>query len=316
MNHLVLGGNGFIGSHLVDHLLEGGEVVRIYDHSAGRFRPPPAGVQLFRGELADETRLSDALQDSDVVYHLVGSGTPAASNQDPAGDVRSHLVTAIGLLDACVSSRVRRVVFLSSGGTIYGPPRALPIPEDHPTNPTCSYGITRLAIEKYLALYGHLHGLDYVVLRGSNAYGERQAADRGQGAVAAFLERLLRHEPIVIWGDGSAVRDYVYAGDLARALAAAGTAEVGDRRTFNVGSGIGVSLNQLVSAIEEVTGRRLEVRHTPSRSLDVAASVLDVSAIQRALHWSPSTALKDGIKSTWRWMMSLQVSPGRPPPEA
>jgi UDP-glucose 4-epimerase len=180
-------------------------------------------------------------------------------------------------------------------------PRVTPIRESHPTDPISSYGIHKLAIEKYLHMNHALYGLDYRVLRVANAYGERQRTDKAQGAVAAFLERALRGEPIQIWGDGSVVRDYVYAGDIAHAFLQVVQYQ-GQERVFNIGSGQGVSLNELVDAIATVIGRRPGVEYTPGRQFDVPINVLDISRAQQHLGWQPRTRLIDGLRRTYEWM--------------
>ncbi|HET9404478.1 MAG TPA: NAD-dependent epimerase/dehydratase family protein, partial [Burkholderiales bacterium] len=167
--------------------------------------------------------------------------------------------------------------------------------------PICSYGIHKLAIEKHLHLNWLLHGLDYCILRISNAYGERQRTDTAQGTVPVFLDRALRGKPIQIWGDGSVVRDYIYVGDIVEALLLAPAYE-GAQKIFNIGSGTGVSLNQLIKEIGWVTGRGLSVEYTPARSFDVPANVLDTSLAQRFLGWKARTPLRDGLRRTYDWM--------------
>ncbi len=302
----ITGGNGFIGSHLVERLVAEGQHVVIYDHS-GPVEQIDQEVRDVRGDLADSELLLDILAGVDVVYHLVSTTIPGTSNDDPAWDVRSNVIGSIGLLDACVKAGVTRVVFLSSGGTVYGIPQHLPISEEQPTNPICSYGITKLAVEKYIILYHHLFGLDYVILRGSNAYGERQRFEREQGAIGVFLSRLARGQPIAVWGDGSAVRDYVYVGDLASALAMAGGGVAGGQQIFNVGSGVGVSIEELVGTIEQVTGQKLERIYRPDRTFDVHQSVLDTRAIGHALGWKATVGLAEGIDRTWRWMKAAGI---------
>ena len=181
MNRLVLGGNGFIGSHLVDQLVRTGHAVRILDRALSRFYTPPAGVDLVLADWEDEKVLTAALSGVETVFLLIGTTLPASSNADPIFDVQSNLVGTLRLLQACVAQGVRRIVFSSSGGTVYGIPQTIPIAETHPTEPISSYGITKLAIEKYLALYCRLHGLNYVVVRGANPYGKRQDPQRPQG---------------------------------------------------------------------------------------------------------------------------------------
>lgn len=304
MNALVVGGCGFIGSHLVGRLVEGGYEVRVYDRSPNRFIGAPDGVEFVEGELGNHGLIREAVERVEVVYHFVSTTLPKTSNDDPIYDVRSNLVDTLQLLEACVEAGVRKVIFSSSGGTVYGPPVAVPITEDHPTNPISSYGIVKLAIEKYLGLFHHLHGLDYAALRISNPYGPLQDPAGQQGAISVFLNRIRTGQPITIWGDGGVVRDYLYVSDLVDALElAAGTTT--ERKVFNVGHGQGFSLNELVELMSSVVGVRPEVEYLPARALDVPISVLDISRVEADLGWSPKTEMEEGISRTWEWLLAL-----------
>jgi UDP-glucose 4-epimerase len=304
LKSLVLGGNGFIGTHLVDGLLDEGSSVRIYDRSPNRFRATPQNAEYVEGELGNHGLIRAAVEDVEVVFHFVSTTIPKTSNDDPIYDVRSNLVDTLQLLESCVEAGVRKVVFASSGGTVYGQPRTLPITEDHPTNPITSYGVIKLAVEKYLGLFDHLHGLDYTALRISNPYGPYQDPGGQQGAVPVFLHRLRTGHPVTIWGDGSVVRDYLYISDLVEALKQVAEAET-QQKVFNVGSGQGISLNELVALIAEVTGERPVVEYVPGRALDVPANVLDVAWAREELGWSPTTELAEGIERTWHWIRTL-----------
>ena len=200
-----------------------------------------------------------------------------------------------------LASSARRVVFVSSGGTVYGVPKSVPIREDHATDPICSYGITKLAIEKYLHLYRELHGLESVVLRLANPYGERQRTHASQGAIAVFLGKALRGEPIEIWGDGSVVRDYIHISDVTRALLLA-MDHAGSNRLFNIGSGLGASLNEVLEAIESATGVAPERHYLDGRPFDVPRSVLCIERAERELGWRPHIGLKEGIARTAAWL--------------
>jgi UDP-glucose 4-epimerase len=305
---LVLGGGGFIGSHLAEALLSAGHRVRLFErpHLMSLAAPGIATrAETVTGDFLNYGDLARALSGMEVVFHLVSTTLPKPSNDNPAYDIETNLVGTLRMLELCRAHRVRKVVFSSSGGTVYGVPASVPIPESHPTNPLCSYGIHKLAIEKYLQLYHSLHGLDYCVLRPANPYGERQRTDVAQGAVAVFLERALRGEPIEIWGDGSVVRDYLYVGDVADAFVRA-AAYQGAQRVFNVGSGAGTSLNELVEKIGALLGRRPAVEYQPARRVDVPVNVLDSSAAARELGWRARTSLAQGLQRTCDWMRAAR----------
>jgi UDP-glucose 4-epimerase len=294
----VLGASGFIGSHLVDALLARGCHVRALCRSFPGLICPEvlAHPQLDHRQLDfnNPVGLQELLAGVEVCFHLISTTLPASSNLDPGHDVQTNLGSTIQLLEAARQVGVRRIVFTSSGGTVYGQPATIPIPEDHPNNPTCSYGITKLAIEKYLALYRTLYGLESVVLRVANPYGDRQRQAAAQGVIAVFLGRALRHEPIEIWGDGNVVRDYVYVGDVASALLSAADYQ-GYHHIFNIGSGHGLSLNQLIHAVEKELGRPVRANHQPGRGFDVPVNVLDISLAASELGWFPQVPFSEGL---------------------
>jgi UDP-glucose 4-epimerase len=302
MRCVVLGGAGFIGSHLVERLLAAGHSVRVFDLNdpgpAGRY-PRYGEVEWVRGNFLEVEDVRRGIAGCEAAFHLAWTTLPKSSNEDPAADVEHNIAGTVRVLEAWRRAGGGKFVFISSGGTVYGAPRALPITEAQATYPLSSYGITKLAIEKYLELYRVLHGLDYCVLRVANPYGERQRIVSGQGAVTAFLYRAHRGEPIEIWGDGRVVRDYLYVGDVAEALARA-LDHRGERRVINIGSGAGRDLNEVLAAIERVLGRPVERRYAPGRNFDVPANVLDVSLARAELGWQPTTSFEDGLARTLR----------------
>lgn len=313
MRYLVMGGTGFIGSHLVDALAAGGSSVRVFSRGLTRQANPPPGarVETVTGDFSDAASVESALRGCEVVFHLVSTTLPKSSNENPRFDLETNVGNTLTLLESARRNAVKRIVFVSSGGTVYGHPQATPIPEQHPTSPICAHGISKLSIEKYLHLYRVLHGLDYRVLRVSNAYGECQRAEQGQGAVAVFLNRALTGGSIEIWGDGSVVRDYVHVSDVVRALVdAAGHA--GAEYVFNIGTGRGTTLNELADIVEQACGRELRRVHRESRPFDVKANVLDIAKARSHLGWIPRVTLAEGVRKTLEWMTGRPVpSPNR-----
>jgi len=311
MRVLVVGGAGFIGSHLVDRLLAEEHFVRVLDRSPPELHPDwskTGRVEYVLGEFVDRFAISAAIKDIDVAFHALSTTIPATSNIDMAFDVQSNLIGTLSFLDAAVDAGVRRVVFVSSGGTVYGKPPVLPIAESAPTEPICSYGIIKLAIEKYLALFEMLHGLSFVVFRLSNPFGERQRPG-SQGAIATFAHRLLRGEPIEVWGDGSVVRDYIYIENAIDALVA-GMQYAGAQRVFNVGSGEGRSLNDVLETLERVAGRRAVRNYVASRAIDVSRNILDVDLIKREMGWMPKISFEEGLARTWEWYRAARFKEG------
>jgi UDP-glucose 4-epimerase len=301
---LILGGGGFIGSTIADRLLADGHQLRVFE----RPRVPPyrsfgsgESVEWICGDLSSTHDVGAAVEGVDAVMHLVSTTLPKGSNDDPIYDVQSNVVATLQLLDAMVAHKVRRIVFISSGGTVYGAPRYLPVDEQHPTEPQVSYGITKLAIEKYLGLYQQLHGIRPVILRVANPYGARQRIETAQGAVGVFAHRALSGQPIEIWGDGSVTRDYIYVDDVAEAFARALTYD-GAQTCFNISAGVGVSLNELVASLSTVLGREIAVQYKPGRPFDVKVNVLSNALAQRELDWSPRIELTQGLQRTLEWM--------------
>jgi len=302
MRVLVVGGNGFIGSHLVDKLIERKYDVTVLDLQERRYDPMPSSVHFIRGDLTQSYLVREALTGMDVVFHLAWSTIHEIANQDPAADIHANLVPSIHLIEACHQARVSKIVFTSSGGTVYGPAQEVPIPETHSQNPINAYGITKLAVEKYLQMFNHLYDLDYAIFRPSVPYGPRQNPLGKQGAVAVFLYRVAHGLPITIWGDGSVTRDYFYVSDLIDAFIASAERTLGQHRIFNIGGSEEVSLVQLLKSVENVLGKKANVEFKPTRKFDAPRIVLDTSLAKQELNWRPETNLAQGLAQTWEWM--------------
>ncbi|TXH76616.1 MAG: NAD-dependent epimerase/dehydratase family protein [Lysobacteraceae bacterium] len=306
MRALVIGGNGFIGSHLVEGLRAAGHGVRVLDAGRARSDVDWAGVDYRQAPYTDPDAIGAALSDVDTVFHLASTTVPATSNADPIHDVSTNLIATLSLLAAMERHAVRRIVFFSSGGTVYGDPEYLPVDELHPLRPISSYGIVKATIERYLLMHQHFGRLDPLILRPSNPYGPRQSAAGGQGFIAAALARLREDRPLQIWGDGETVRDYIYIGDLVDLVVAA--AASGDTGIVNAGSGDGHSLNAVCASMERVVGRRMSIEYLEGRRFDVRAIVLDTTRAQTRFGWRPSVDLETGIGRTWAWMQASEQS--------
>jgi UDP-glucose 4-epimerase len=307
MKCVVIGGGGFIGSHLCEALLASGHEVRVFDSPEARFlaEVEGAGASIYTGNFLIQDDVRNVLPNSDVVYHLVSATVPQTSNNNPILDVEANILGTLRLLDAAREAQVKNIVFASSGGTVYGIPKEIPITESHPTDPTSSYGITKLAIEKYLYLYSTLYGLNYCVLRIANAYGEREPVTGTQGVIGAFLDKALHNSEITVWGDGSIMRDYIYIGDIVSALIKAGTYN-GEPRVFNIGAGRGHSVNDIINILEQVIRRPLVKIYMPGRVFDIPVNVLDISRAKKHLNWQPTVDLFKGISRTFEWMAKEQ----------
>jgi UDP-glucose 4-epimerase len=304
MKIIVFGGGGFIGSAIVDRLLLDGHEIRVFERP--RIEPYRSfyqneKVEWVTGEFMSIHDINEAITGMDVVLHLISTTLPKNSNDNPIYDVQSNLIGSIQLLDAMVAQSVKKIVFISSGGTVYGHSKYLPIDEQHPTEPNVSYGITKLAIEKFLLMYQQLHGIKTTILRVANPYGERQRIETAQGAITVFIQRALRNKKIDIWGDGSTTRDYIYIKDVADAFAQALIYD-GSISVFNIATGIGTSLNEIISILEKILGRKVLHTYHPPRHFDVPVSILGNTLAKNELGWKPNISLENGIFRALNWI--------------
>lgn len=293
---LVLGANGFLGATLCRTLIERGEAFRAFDKRPPRIEIQRTDLEWFKGDFHNSNHLSEAMIGCDSVYHLISTTIPATSNKNPITDCQENVIGTLKLLELAKQVGIKKIIFASSGGTVYGAPNTLPIPETAPTNPLCAYGIGKLMIEKYLSLYNLLHNIDYCVLRISNLYGYFQSLYGKQGAVGVFLGKALNDKTIEIWGDGNVVRDYVFADDVVAAMLMAMRYD-GEYKIFNIGDGQGRSLNQVLETIERASGKRLHVKYTSDRVYDVPKSILDISRAKQCLRWQPLVTFEQGLAS-------------------
>ena len=303
----VLGGAGFIGSHLVDAFLGEGCRVRVLSRNLPGLLNSKAlsnsNLIAHNVDISNGLDLIHALKGCDIVIHLASSSLPQNSNLNPKHDVSTNLIGSLNVIEACITNNVKKLIYISSGGTVYGNPIYVPIDESHPTNPSCSYGINKLAIEKYLHLNDKLCDLNYVILRLANPYGERQRLDTGQGVVPAFLRKAIRSEPLEVWGDGTIVRDFLYISDVINAIILSCIYD-GSERLFNIGSGTGLSLNQLISLIENILGSKLNVVYKDPRPFDVPTNVLSIQKASTHLDWVPIVQPQVGLKLFYQYLLN------------
>lgn len=296
---LVIGASGFIGTNLCKTLLAMGHEVIAY----GRNNQAPQrldGCIWKAGDLTDRHAIASAMEGVHYVVHAASSMTPAASNENPVTDISDNLIGAVNLFEAAHAAAVRRLVVLSSGGTVYGPDVPVPTNEEAPNNPICSYGIVKLAIEKYATLYRQLGKLDSVVLRISNPFGPYQTGI-AQGMIGASIMRILKGQAIDIWGDGTVIRDFIYIDDVVSAILH--SVRLDNARAphvYNIGSGIGRSLNRVVETLAAIHGY-FEVKRQSGRSVDVPVSVLDIKLAESFLGWQPTSEWETSVTRTYQW---------------
>lgn len=297
MSAVITGATGFIARNLLRALADRGQ--RVIGVSRTPHLMTPERLVSWCVYPSTENGWNEILDRASVVYHCAWSSLPQTSNEDLIADASDNILGTLRLLKAAKGKRDLRIVFLSSGGTVYGTLSTVPAGENHSTNPRCGYGISKLAIEKYLDLYRELWALDSVSLRISNAYGPGQQVGRNFGAIPTFAMRAVRGDLISIYGDGSVVRDYVYIDDLVAAMIAAGRAR-GGPPVINIGSGEGKSLNDIVRRLRGLVANEIRVEYLAKRGFDVPVSVLDISLAASALDWKPRTSFEVGVESTLR----------------
>jgi UDP-glucose 4-epimerase len=295
---IVIGANGFLGSSLVDELAGRGHAVTAFDRFSGSARRFTSDPRVVRGDFLDHDTVAAAVAGHEYAFHFLSTTTPATAENEPARDVRDNLAPSIDLLSACVASGVSRVFFASTGGAIYGEKAVDAVTEDMTPEPISPYAIGKLAIEGYLSYFRRKHGLESTSFRISNPYGPRQLANRAQGVIPTFLAKARNGESVSVWGDGSSVRDYVYVDDAIRMIV--DTVGVTPAHgVYNIGSGVGTSLTELLGVIRDVTGRQPAIEHRPEPATFVHRSVLDVTRYREEFGPVAARSLHEGIRQTW-----------------
>jgi len=299
MNIVVFGASGYIGSHLVERLLsEGHQVLALVHRGKGLLTTNSLNhknIAIKKIDICNTASVKKACELGDRIFNLSSSVVPQSSNKDPKADLQVNLIGAINILDAAKESKGKNVIMISSGGTVYGIPKELPINEDHPTQPICSYGITKLAIEKYLYLYKKFHNINGMILRISNPYGGSQRLNHKQGVIPNFLQKAIQNELIEIWGDGTIVRDFIYISDVIDAIISAMNYS-GNDHLINIGSGHGHSLLEIINLIENILEKKVEYTTSPKRESDVNVNVLDIKKAKELLNWEPKISIKKGLR--------------------
>ena len=302
MRILVTGGAGFIGSNVTDRFVALGHEVAVFDNLSSGFREfvnPKA--HLYEGDLADAAAIEHAIADfrPEIIDHHAAQIDVRKSVSDPVFDARVNVLGSIGMLQACTKHGVRKVVYASTGGALYGEGRQLPATEDHPINPEAPYGASKHTVEHYLYLWKLLHGLDYTVLRYPNVYGPRQNPHGEAGVNAIFIGLMLAGQRPRIFGDGTAVRDYLFVDDVVAANVLA--LEQGSGEMLNIGTGVGTSVLDIVRELQGILGIAEGAIHEPARAGEIQRIYLDATRAKQVLGWQPTVTFAEGLRRTVEW---------------
>lgn len=302
---LILGANGFIGRNIVEAMDESEYDLILFDkepvgYLQNDFQRKNKRHCILHDTFSMNTNFKALTQGVDIVYHLISTTLPNNSNVNIGDGLMNNVVATSLLLDACVDNNVKKVIFLSSGGTVYGTSSCMPLNENSNNNPITGYGLQKITIEKLLYVYWYIYGLDYRIIRLSNPYGKYQKPNGVQGVITTFVYKIMHNEEVCVYGDGSVIRDYIYIDDAVQAIQKIANYQ-GENRLFNVGSGKGYSVNEVISIIEAVVGKKAKVIYNSNRKSDVLVNILDIRRYEECLGKIINIALDEGIRKTYQY---------------
>lgn len=305
MNIMLLGAAGFIGTNLAFALSSNPEnCITLVDRDDRFFshikKKRINGIQYKISNLDCNTDFDNLLKNQDVIYHLVSTTVPTTSNKHISEELKANVLFSSNLFEACIRKGIKKVIFISSGGTVYGKEAKCPLSEYDATNPITSYGVQKITIEKLLYLYNYLYGLDYRIIRLSNPYGPYQRPNGVLGAVTTFTYKALKNENIEVYGDGTVVRDFIYIDDAVRGII--NIANKGTHKLYNLGCGYGTSINDVLNTLEQAIGDKLNIQYKESRKVDVPVNFLDINRYEQEFGKFKPIELLDGIRKTISFM--------------
>lgn len=303
MNVLLIGGNGFIGSHIVDKLIAEGHKVRVFDFQCEKYRTPVPDVDYRLFSLDNSNELASAMEGIDGVFHLASLAFPGSSDFDLIKEMESNLFSTINILNLAVKLGVKKVVYFSSGGAVYGSTNGKSLSEKAVLNPISSYGIIKATSEMYISLYQKNYDIDALIIRPSNPFGPRQNYTKGQGVIPIFLNNIKNNIPLSIFGDGEGKKDYIYITDLVNSVY---DLFIGNSKgVFNIGSGKENSINSIIKEIKSIIKKDFTFDHTDRKIHDVNNLSLDISKLKSQIEIENFVSFREGIKKTWAWIVNI-----------
>jgi UDP-glucose 4-epimerase len=307
---LILGADGFIGSNLVKSLQRDAKYkIFAFDFFKDGFvrniETFDENLVMVQGNFLNRDDIKKSLKGIDFVFHFVSLTTPGSSMDDPLMEIDTNLRATLVLLEECVKAGVKKIIFPSSGGGIYGNQNKKLFSEDDPTNPISPYAISKLAIEKFLEYFKLHHDLDYLVLRYSNPYGPGQNVVGSQGIIPIFLNLVKQGKEVTIFGDGKNIRDYIFIDDAIENTKKISFKQNLKYRVYNIGKGKGATISEVVVAIQKATGRNVKIKRMPARGIDVRRVMLDLGRAKSEIKYSSKVSLEEGIEKTWKWVQGL-----------
>lgn len=293
---VITGGSGFIGSHLINDLLSQNHQNIL---SIDKKKSSNQLIKNKIGNFFDTKLLLNTLKKNDIVIHMACSSVPAISEANKEKDIRENLIGSINLFQACIKKKIKKIIYFSSGGTVYGNHGNKKIKETDISNPINSHGAMKIAIEKYLQVFHHTHGLNYVIIRPGNPYGRTIDNNKNQGIIDIFLKKIINREPLEIWGDGETVRDYIHIEDLTDLIIKIIKSDI-NNEIFNAGTGKGTSINQLLEIIKNITNIEPKIKYKKNRNFDLKYNILNIKKAKDKINWKPSINIKNGIKKHYQ----------------
>jgi UDP-glucose 4-epimerase len=300
MEVLVIGGTGFIGSHLVDALAKTNHNVFVIGRHQSKYEN--GNVRYIYEDYNDSASLNEILKSIDIVYHLVSTTVPTTANSNPKFDIESNLVNTVIFLEKLEFLNIKKIIYISSGGTVYGNAKNQPINENYPLNPSGSYGIVKLAIENYVKYFSFKFNIPFLIIRPSNPYGPRQNYSGEQGVISSFLFNLINNNDLNVWGDGSNIRDYIYISDLIDFIIESSLSKKAG--VYNVGFGKGFSVIDIINEIKKITKSKPSIIFGKPKNMDIDKVVLDISRASKTFNWKPKVSLSEGLKLHYDWLRS------------